>query len=111
MREIKAFVRRKKANDVIKALRSNDFKSITVTEVEGTGRFSREDASPSLKFPVLHSKMAKLELVCKREDTDKIVKIISEYGGTGEKGDGIIYVSEVEQIFKVRTGKENKEDL
>ena len=111
MREVKAFIRRTRTNDVVKALRRNNFKSMTITEVEGTGRFTRPDSEPSLKFPVTHSKMSKLELVCKREDTTTIVQIISEVGGTGEKGDGIIYVSEVEQIFKVRTGKENKEDL
>ena len=111
MREVKAFIRRTRTNDVVKALRRNNFKSMTITEVEGTGRFTRPDSEPSLKFPVTHSKMSKLELVCKREDATTIVQIISEVGGTGEKGDGIIYISEVEQIFKVRTGKENKEDL
>lgn len=57
MREVKAFIRRKRATDVIKGLRDNDFKSITVTDVEGTGRFTRRDARPSLKFTVTHSKM------------------------------------------------------
>ncbi len=55
--------------------------------------------------------MAKLELVCKNEEVGKIVKLISTYGGTGRKGDGIIYVSEVEQIFKVRTGEESQDEL
>jgi nitrogen regulatory protein P-II 1 len=82
-----------------------------VTEVEGTGRFTKPDAKPSFKFPVTHSKMAKLEPICKREDVEAIVKIIHEYGGTGEKGDEIIYVSEVEQVFKVRTGEESQHEL
>jgi nitrogen regulatory protein P-II 1 len=111
MREVKAFIRRKRTNDVIKGLRDNDFKSITVSKVEGTGRYTRPDEKPSLNFTLAHSKMAKLELVCKKEDVPKIAKIISECGGTGEKGDGIIYVSEVEQIFKVSTGKESQHEL
>lgn len=111
MREVKAFIRRTKTNDVIKALRSHDFKSMTATEVEGTGRFTKPASEYSLKFPLTHSKMSKLELVCKKEDTTKIVQIISEYGGTDKKGDGIIYVSEVEQIFKVSTGRDSREEL
>lgn len=111
MREVKAFIRRKRATDVIKGLRDNDFKSMTVTDVEGTGRFTKPDAKPSLKFTVTHSKMAKLELVCKKEDVSKIAKIISEYGSTGEKGEGLIYVTDVLQIFKVRTGQESREDI
>lgn len=110
MREIKAFVRSTKVSDVIKALRHNDFKSMTVTDVEGTGRFSKPGALPSLKFPITHSKMAKLELLCKKEDVETIVKLIHEFGGTGEKGDGIIYVSEVERVFKVRTGEESQDE-
>lgn len=111
MREVKAFIRHNMVNEVIKALRDQDFKSVTVTEVEGTGRYTRPDAKPSLKFPLTHSKMTKLELVCKREDVTKIVQIISEYGGTGEKGDGLIYVSDVMQVYKVRTGQESNDDL
>ncbi|ARS38094.1 P-II family nitrogen regulator [Pontibacter actiniarum] len=110
MREVKAFVRSTKVSEVIKALRHNGFKSMTVTEVEGTGRFTKPGASPSLKFPITHSKMAKLELLCKKEDVETIVKLIYEFGGTGEKGDGIISISQVERVFKVRTGEESQEE-
>ena len=113
MIEVKAFIRRNMVNGVIKALRDHDFRSVTVSEVEGTGRFTRpdNDTKASLKFQLTHSKMSKLELVCKKEDVPKMVQIISEHGGTGEKGDGIIYVSEVEQVFKVSTGEESQQDL
>jgi nitrogen regulatory protein P-II 1 len=98
-------------NNVIKVLRDNNFKSITLTDVEGTGRFTRRDDKPSFKFPVAHTKMAKLEIICKKEDVKTIVQIIHEHGGTGEKGDGIIYVSGVEQIFKVSTGEASQHEL
>lgn len=111
MKEVKAFVRSKRVTDVIKGLRNNDFKSITVTEVEGLGRFTKPDAKPSMKFPITHSKMAKLELVCNKEDVEEIVRIIHKCGGTGEKGDGIIYVSNVEQIYKVGTGQASEHEL
>ncbi|WP_017732275.1 P-II family nitrogen regulator [Nafulsella turpanensis] len=113
MKEVKAFIRRNMVNGVLKALRDHDFRSVTVTEVEGTGRYTRpdNDEKTSLKFQLTHSKMSKLELVCKKEDVTNIVQIISEHGGTGEKGDGIVYVSEVEQIFKVSTGEESQHEL
>jgi hypothetical protein len=41
----------------------------------------------------------------------EVNRIISEHGRTHEKGDGIIYVSEVEQLFKVKTGEESKHEL
>ena len=51
-----------------------------MTEAEGTGRFTRpdNDAKPSLKFQLTHSKMTKLELVCKKEDVPKIANIITD---------------------------------
>lgn len=95
---------------ILKGLRGSGFKSMAVAEVEGTGRFTRPEVKPSLKFPITHSKMAKLELVCKREDVEAIVRLIHQHGGTGEKGDGIIYVSEVKQVFKVRTGEDSQDE-
>lgn len=111
MREIKAFIRHERINEVIQALRDNNFWSMTISEAEGTGRLTKPDDKPSLRFPVTHSKIAKLELVCKKEDVNTIVKTISTHGSTGERGDGIIYVSAVEQIFKVRTGEESQHEL
>jgi nitrogen regulatory protein P-II 1 len=111
MKEVKAFIRHVQINNVIKGLRDNDFKSLTLTDVEGTGRFTRRDDKPSFKFPVAHTKMAKLEIICKKEDVEMVVRLIHEHGGTGEKGDGIIYVSDVEQIFKVKTGEESQHEL
>lgn len=111
MREVKAYIRHKRANEIVAALRNGGFSSMSIADVEGTGRYTKKGDMPSLRFPVTHSKMAKLEIVCKKEDVQEIVKIISKHGGTGEKGDGIINVSEVQQIFKVRTGKEDKQGL
>lgn len=54
--------------------------------------------------------MAKIEIVCNDSEVENIVNIISTKGRTGNPGDGIIYVSEVEKVYKVRTGLENGED-
>lgn len=111
MRELKAFIRKEKTNDVIKALRDTGFSSVTVSEAEGTGRYTKKSDKPSLRFPVTHSKMSRLEVVCKKEDVDTIVRIIHEQGSTGEKGDGLVFTSEVMQVFKVRTGAESHDDI
>lgn len=111
MREVKAFIREKRANEVMQALRAEGFKSLTVSEAEGTGKYTRKEDSPSLRFPMTHSKMSKLEIVCKKEDVESIVQVIHEHCGKNKKGEGIIYVSEVLEIYKVRTGKLSKDDI
>ena len=111
MREIKSFIRKKRTVKVIEALRAAGFSSMTVVDAEGTGKYTKNEDMPSLRFPVTHSQMSKLEIVCKKEDVDTIVSLIYKQGSTGEKGDGLIYVSDVLQVFKVRTGQESKEDI
>jgi nitrogen regulatory protein P-II 1 len=111
MRQIKAFIWQRRTNQVVEALRNAGFPSLTLSEAEGTGRYTKEEDMPSLRFPVSHSKMTKIEIVCKNGDIDKIVKLIHEGGGTGESGDGLIYVSEVTDVFKVRTGEKSRDDV
>ncbi len=48
-------------------------------------------------------------MVVKKEDVDTIISIISEYGKTLSPGDGIIYISDVEKAYRVKTGMKNGE--
>lgn len=110
MREIKAFIRRNMADEVVMALRNAGFMSVSIAHIEGTGKFTTTDA-PIFNLPPIYNKMTKLEMVCKKEDVQHIVEVIHKYGNTGEKGDGMIYVSEVLLVFKIRTGLESLEDI
>lgn len=58
MREVKAFIREKRANEVIEALREAGYKSLTVSEAEGTGKYTKKEDMPSFRFPVTHSKIS-----------------------------------------------------
>ena len=103
MKEIKAFVRSIKASKVCKALRTNNYCCMTLTECEGTGIYTDPGEDfPTFKFPFIHSKIVKIEIVCTDSDVPAIVKIVQENGRTGYPGDGIIYVLEVEQVHRVK---------
>lgn len=104
MKEIKAFVKPFKVNDILRELLDAGFPNLTVSMAEGTGHFKSEDASLSMHFSLTNSKVAKIEIVCSNDDVDRITTIISTYGKTGNSGDGIIYVSNVEKAIRVRTG-------
>ena len=77
---------------------------------EGTGNFKSEGLSLSTYFSITDSKVAKIEIVCDDLDVEKIVSIIYSKGRTGNPGDGIIYVSQVEKVYKVNIGLENGVD-
>ena len=104
MKEIKALVKPFKVNDIIRELLNEGFPNLTVSLAEGTGHFERENASLSMLFKMANSKVAKIEIVCNNDDVEKIISIISTYGRTGNSGDGIIYVSDIEKAIRVRTG-------
>ena len=110
MKEVKAFVKPFKVNDILNQLLQAGYPNITVSLAEGTGNFKSDESTLSTRFSITDSKVAKIEIVCNDIDVDKIVSIISDMGRTGNPGDGIVYVSEIQNVYKVKTGLENSED-
>ncbi len=104
MKEIKAFIKPNRTKQVVDDLRENGFDCITLSKAEGTGSLKRPDAFPSLEFKITDSPVVKLEMVCNDEKVEQIVNIISERGRSTEPGDGLIYISDVENAYKVKTG-------
>lgn len=112
MKEVKAFVRPKMITDIYDGLQAEGYCCATITEGEGTGRYSDPRKEfPSLKHPFTHSEIVKIEIVCKPEEVDDIVRIIHEKGTTGYRGDGIITVTEIEKVYSVKTGLSGEEVL
>lgn len=89
---------------MVESLRDAGFESITLSKGEGTGAYKQKNASPSLDFHFTDSPVVKLELVCQDEETDQVVRLISEKARTPEPADGLIYISEVTDAFRVKTG-------
>ncbi|HHC78831.1 MAG TPA: P-II family nitrogen regulator [Flavobacteriia bacterium] len=103
MKEIKAFIKPSKLEKVVEALKENNFESVTLSECEGTGAHRREDSLPSLKFHFTDSKVIKLELVCQDEEADNVVKIICQNAVTPYPADGIIYISDISDAYRIKT--------
>ncbi|WP_176466258.1 P-II family nitrogen regulator [Aliifodinibius salipaludis] len=107
MKLVKAYIRPMLLEDVYTALRNEGYCCMTVFEGEGTGRFSDpEDQHGSLSFPAMHSHVAKIEIAAETENVDAITEIIKKHGRTGHKGDGIVFVSPIEQVTRIRDGKQ-----
>lgn len=108
MKEIKAYIKPKKVQIVVDSLRDAGFESVTLSKGEGTGAHKQKDASPSLDFHFTDSPIVKLELVCQNEEMEKAVQLICGKAKTPEPGDGIIYVSEIDNAYRIKTGKSIK---
>jgi nitrogen regulatory protein P-II 1 len=104
MKEIKAFVRPDRLSEIVNHLREEGICSLTVFEGEGTGHCTDERKDfPSLRHPFSHAKIEKLEVVIPDQKVDKAMEIIHKYGKTAHSGDGIIYITKVMDMVKVKT--------
>ena len=106
MDEVKAFIRNRKAEEVVDALEAEGFCCMTLINVMGLGRISDpEEARLSVRIAERFSDIAKLVVVCRDEHTQQVVNIICEYARSGQPGDGIVYVTPVRQTIHIRTGE------
>ena len=104
MKEVKAFVKPNRVQKIIEALTDNGFESMTLSQAEGTGAFKAKGAKPSLDFHITDSPVIKIELVCQNEEAQAAIEIIMANGKTEEPADGIIYITNIEDAFQIKTG-------
>lgn len=108
MKLIKAYIRHRKTEAVYEALKKAGFCCMTMVECEGTGHYSdHEKEHISLKYPFADAyRVIKLEILIAEEHVQTIIDIIRKNGRTGYQGDGMIIVSSVDNVYKVRTDEE-----
>lgn len=110
MKEIKAYIRRAKAEEVAGALKEAGVPGFTVIEVKALGAACvPEDEKLSIDYGEQVSEITKIEVVCSDVDLDSIVDALKAAAFTGHCGDGMIYVTEVLSAIKIRND-ENGED-
>ena len=112
MKEIKVFIRKKMLTRVVNELQRNGYCCTAIINCRGTGKLTdptREDYPVRQLTPYLSNLVSKIEIVCKQKDVENIISIIQSIAGTGEKGDGMIYISEVEEVIRIRDGMRGEE--
>lgn len=111
MKEVKAFIRKRKSEEVVDALEAIGIDRMTLIDVMGIGRTDPKQSQFSVRLAERYAEIAKLVLVCKKEEVSKIVDVILDKAHSGIKGDGMIYVSDVEQAVHIRTGRTGRDAL
>lgn len=98
MKEIKAFIHRIRAADVIRALKQAGFGNLSVVDVKGMlAALDKKEREYSIELGVETITEVKLELVCEDEKrVTEAVRIIREQARTGQPQAGWIYISEVQ---------------
>lgn len=109
MKKIEAIIRPEKLDMVRNALGEIGCPGITITEVEGHGKqkgLVQQWRGKEYKVELLRK--MKIEVVVKDADVERIVKVIMDKARTDKIGDGKIFVSSVENVFRIRTGEKGE---
>jgi nitrogen regulatory protein P-II 2 len=110
MKMITAIVKPFKLDDVRQAVADIGIQGITVTEVKGFGRQrGHTELYRGAEYVVDFLPKAKLELAVADEVAEQVIEAISNTARTGKIGDGKIFVSELVQTIRIRTGETGSE--
>lgn len=111
MKEVFIIVRPDKFYKTKDVLSENNFFALSSKEVLGRGRngvdfkaVDGSDSSTKAEHPLVAKKM--IEIVCRDEDLDQLVKVVLDANQTGHPGDGKIFVIDVEDCIRIRTSEE-----
>jgi len=106
MKKVECVIRPMKIDDVKESLSSIGVTGMTVSDVRGYGRQrGRTEKYRGNTYVVNLLPKVKLEFVVPDEAVDEAVEVVLEAARTGEIGDGKVFVSDVEQAVRIRTGE------
>jgi len=112
MRLITAIIKPFKLDEVRDALTAIGVQGLTVTEVKGFGRQKGQtEIYRGAEYTSSFLPKVKIEVVVSAATSDKVVETISAAAKTGSIGDGKIFVLDVEQVVRIRTGETNDNAL
>jgi nitrogen regulatory protein P-II 1 len=112
MKHIIAIVRPEKIDPVRQALSKIGCSGLMISEIEGHGKQKGLTQQwRGEKYSIDLIPKIRLELVVADRDLEKIKKTIIETARTGEVGDGKIFISDVEEVIRIRTGEEGEPAL
>ncbi len=108
MKEIKAYIQRSRVNRTVRKLQEAGAPGVTIVEIHPVGygyepnyfEIDFEDVFKRYKYMAI----VKLEVVCADRDLERLMQVILSQCQTGDKGDRMIFVSEVFNAIRIRDG-------
>jgi nitrogen regulatory protein P-II 1 len=112
MKKIEAIIKPFKMDDVREALAEVGISGMTVTEVKGFGRQKgHTELYRGAEYQVDFLPKMKLEIILSDDQVERAIEAIMQSAQTGKIGDGKIFVYNVEQALRIRTGESDDEAL
>jgi nitrogen regulatory protein P-II 1 len=109
---VTAIVKPHKLDEVKDALQEAGVQGLTVSEVRGYGRQrGHTEVYRGAEYTVEFVPKVKLEILLAADEVGAVVDAIVRHAQTGQVGDGKIWVTDVEQVVRIRTAEEGAEAL
>jgi nitrogen regulatory protein P-II 2 len=112
MKMVTAIVKPFKLDEVREALSAIGVQGVTVTEVKGFGRQKgHTELYRGAEYVVDFLPKVKIEAAVDDAIVDRVIEAIEAAARTGKIGDGKVFVSNLEQVIRIRTGETGKDAL
>ena len=112
MKLVVAYIQPHKLNDVKQALYQAEVRKMSVTNALGCGeQHGYEESYRGIKFEVNLLKKVRLEIAVNEDFVDKTIEAIIEGAKSRQIGDGKIFVLDLEDCIRIRTGDKGKKAI
>ncbi len=112
MKQVVAIIKPFKLDDVKAAVQELGVQGLTITEVQGYGRQrGHTEVYRGAEYTIDFVPKVKLEVVCEDSEAEGIALKIIDAARTGKIGDGKVWVTSVDSIWRIRTGEAGPDAL
>lgn len=111
MKKIEAVIRKSRFDDVSAALKKEGIDFFSFWNVRGIGKSTQERSYRGVVYDTSTIERVKLSIIVRDKNLDKTVSAILKSANTGEIGDGKIFVIDIQQSYRIRTGESGDEAL
>jgi nitrogen regulatory protein P-II 1 len=112
MKKIEAIIRPFKLDEVKEALVEEGIKGLTISEVRGYGRQKgHTETYRGSEYQIEFIPKMKIEIVVDDPLVEKVVDAILKTAKTGQVGDGKIFISEIQEVIRIRTEESGNQAL
>ncbi len=106
MKKVEAIIKPFKLDEVKEGLAAVGIKGITISEVKGFGRQKgHTELYRGAEYEIDFLPKIKVEVVTTDDKLDDVVSIVQEKSKTGKIGDGKIFIYDLDQVIRIRTGE------
>jgi nitrogen regulatory protein P-II 1 len=112
MKKVEAVIRHFKLEDIKNALTEKGVSGMTISEVRGFGRQKgHTEMYRGTEYAVDFVPKVKLEVVCSDGNLSLVLDTIMRSAQTGQIGDGKIFVTDLQNVIRIRTGEQGEDAL